>query len=181
MRADFVDMTIKQGKVISIVTDDDESLVVPTSLTYSAEKDTMVRRLLYYNKDGNNTPIQVIGQQAVSIITPIDKARIKERSTDPLTLTAAWLSANRQWLNMTIGIKCGSSEDDAKQTIVLSCDSVSSNGNGAMWLTLLHNQGDMPQYYTQEYNISIPITDMPDTIHLSVNTYSGAITRQMIK
>lgn len=181
LHADFVDITVGKGQVTSIVTDDDVSLPVPLSLSYAENKDTVVRSLLYYNMGGEGKSIEIIGRRSVSVIVPVMKDKAMMDSSDPLKLNAVWLSANRRWLNMTIGIKCGSSEDTVSHSLLLRCDSISNVGDGAMWLTLLHDQGDMPQYYTQEYNISVPLLDKPDTIYLSVNTYSGEVKRQMIK
>lgn len=181
MRADYVDMTVTQGKVTSIVTDDDESLVVPSSLTYSEKKDTMVRRLLYYNKTIDNQPIQVVGQKAVNMLIPLKWEGQEKAQTDPLTLTAVWMSANKRYLNMQLGIKVGSSETEASQSLILRCDSVSSYDKGAMWLTLCHDQGGMPEYYTKEVMMSIPLYVTPDTIQLELNTYSGAVVKKFIK
>ena len=79
-----------------------------------------------------------------------------------------------------MGIKVGSSETEAVQSIMLRCDSVSTYGSGAMWLTLCHDQGNMPQYYTRELLFSVPASLLPDTINLRVNTYSGVTIHKII-
>lgn len=181
MRADYVDITVSQGMVTGIVTDNDESLVVPSGFAYSEKKDTMVRRLLYYSKGADGQPIQMIGQKTVSMIIPLMWIGQDDARTDPLTLTALWMSGNKRYLNMQLGIKVGSSEAEASQSVVLRCDSVSTYDKGAMWVTLCHDQGGMPEYYTREVLLSIPANLLPDTIHLDANTYSGKKTFTIVK
>lgn len=181
MRADYVDITVSQGMVTGIVTDNDESLVVPPGFAYSEKKDTMVRRLLYYSKGADGQPIQMIGQKTVSMIIPLMWIGQDDARTDPLTLTALWMSGNKHYLNMQLGIKVGSSEAEASQSVVLRCDSVSTYDKGAMWVTLCHDQGGMPEYYTREVLLSIPANLLPDTIHLDANTYSGKKTFTIVK
>lgn len=181
MRADYVDMKIEQGRVVSIQTDDDANLVVPASLTYSEKKDTLVRCLLYYKQGNDGQPIQLMGQKNVSWLIPLMWKGQENAQTDPLTLTAVWLSRNKRYLNMQLGIKVGSSEAEASQSVVLRCDSVSTYNKGAMWLTLCHDQGGMPEYYTREILLSVPANLLPDTIYFSTNTYSGKTTRRLIK
>ena len=181
LHAEYVDMTIRQGVVTSIVTDNGENLVVPSSFSYSEKKDTMVRRLLYYNKKDDGQPIQVVSQKTVSMILPLMWTGQENAPTDPLTLTAVWMSENKRYLNMQIGLKVGSSEADAGQTIILRCDSVSTYNKGAIWLTLCHDQGNMLEYYTKEVLLSVSTKMLPDTIYFDANTYSGKKTWKIVK
>ena len=181
MRADYADVTIEQGKVVSIVTDEDQSLMVPSSFAYSERKDTMMRCLLYYKSSVGEQGIQVIAQKSVALLIPLKWQGQEKAQTDPLTLTAVWTSANRRYINMQLGIKTGSSEAEARQSLALRCDSVSTYGKGAVWLTLCHDQDNIPQYYTKELLFSIPLNVTPDTIQLKINTYSGMAVRKFIK
>jgi len=183
MHADYADITVKDGIVTSIVTDDDASLAVPPSLSYGGANanDTVIRRLLYYNKVNDTDPIQVIGQKTVSVIQPVHIDVIGEMKTDPVVLTSAWLSANRKYVNMHLGIKCGTSDASAKQRLLPVVTSVSDAGMGSVSLTLYHDQADMQEYYTQEVYVSIPATMLSDIINLTVNTYSGITTRTLVK
>lgn len=181
LRAEYADITVKQGKVVSIVTDNDENLVVPSSFAYSEKKDTTVRRLLYYNYYDATQPIQVAGQKSVNMTIPLMWEGQENAKTDPLTVSAVWMSANKRYLNMQLGIMVGSTESEAAQSIVLRCDSVSTYNKGAIWLTLCHDQGNIPQYYTRELLFSVSTKLLPDTIHLKANTYSGQQTRLLIK
>ena len=180
MRADYADIVVEQGRVVSILTDDNVNLTVPESFSYSEKKDTMLRRLLYYKQGGSGEAIQLVGQKNVNVIIPLMWKGQEGAPTDPLTLTAVWMSANNHYLNMQVGIKVGSSETEAVQSIMLRCDSVSTYGSGAMWLTLCHDQGNMPQYYTRELLFSIPANVLPDTVNLKVNTYSGVTIHKII-
>ena len=181
LHAEYVDMTVHQGVVTSIVTDNSENLFVPSSFSYSEKKDTMVRRLLYYNKESDDAPIQVVGQKNVSLVLPLKWIGQEKAPTDPLTMTAVWMSANKRYLNMQVGLKVGSSEADAGQALILRCDSVSTYGKGAIWLTLCHDQGNMPEYYTKEVLMSVSTKVLPDTIYFDAYTYSGKKTWTIIK
>ena len=181
VHADYVCMTVRQGVVTDIVTDDDAKLTVPQGLTYSEQVDTVIRRLIYYNDRGDGTPVQILSMRAVSVLQVRDKAEVPATYTDPLTLTAAWMSQNEQWLNMQIGLKVGASEEQAVQTLALRCDSISTERRGAVWLSLCHSQNNMPQYYTEDVRLSIPLSSFPDTIRLKVSTYSGTVMREFVR
>ena len=179
MRADYADVVVKQGRVVSIVTDDGVSLDVPPSLMYAEKNDTMLRRLLYYHQ---GSPIQLLRQVAVGIPAVVSSSDITEMKTDPVTLTASWLSADKRYVNMQLGIKCGSTDGDIQRQVLCLClDSVSQSDAGAAWFTLYHDQADMPQYYTNDVYLSLPVSELPDIIHLNINTYQGCVQRTFVK
>ena len=181
LRADYADIKVTQGMVTGITTDDGTSLTPPSGLQYKENKDTIIRCLLYYNMQDISQPIQVVGQKNVNVIIPLKWESQEKAKNDPLTLTAAWMSANKRYINMQVGLKNGSKDEEAMQTLVIRCDSVSTYKGGAIWLTLCHDQGGIPQYYTKDILLSIPTKLLPDTIHLTTNTYSGQKTHLFTK
>ncbi len=183
VRADFTDITVKDGLVASAVTDDGVSLVLPASLAYgnANANDTVLRRLLYYNKVNETDAIQIFNQKTVSVITPVERNDAADMKTDPVVLTSAWLSANRKYVNMHLGVKCGSSDSGEKQYLLLRTDEISHQGAGSITFTLCHEQSEMEEYYTQDVYLSVLAAELPDTIKIKVNTYSGITTRILVK
>ena len=51
----------------------------------------------------------------------------------------------------------------------------------AVRLLLYHDQGGVPEYYSQRAFFSIPVKVLvTDTIHLLINTYSGQVERTFV-
>lgn len=197
LHADYADVTIQNGTVTSAVTDDDVSLIMPADTKYGdgAAKDTVVRRLLYYTMHENSEPVTLKKTIPVAVVLPHDTSEIKPVLTDPVKLTSAWLSKNHKYINLQLGLMVGSNSDDAaKQMLGIVCDSVSTVGKGSIFLSLYHDQAGFEQYYTEDVYLSIPTSRvvpvikghsvssvLPDTINVTVNTYSRKQVKQFIK
>lgn len=197
LHTDFTDLTIKSGTVTSGITDDDVTLIMPSGLTYSdkIKNDTVVRCLLYYSMPDASEAISVRKCTDVSVVLPHDTSEVKEIPTDPVKLTSAWMSKNKRYVNVQLGLMVGSNSDSAaRQKLAFVCDSISTVGKGAVFLSLRHDQAGFEQYYTQDVYVSIPVSGVipvvkgkavsdvqPDTINVTVNTYSGKQTKQFIK
>lgn len=183
MHADYTDITITDGRVAMMQTDNDINLIPPYGIGVSSEipTDTMLRRLIYYTMSDVTQPIEILKLTTVEIIRPHAENAIEEIKTDPVKLTAAWMSHNRRYINMQLGLMTGNSDDDqAIQQILMVCDSIHTDGRGAVFLTLYHDQADIPEYYTQDVHISIPLTELPidaDTVSITINTYTGTVTK----
>ena len=109
----------------------------------------------------------------------------KNTPTDPVKLQSSWLSQNKKYINLRLGVMSGK-PDDAKQKqkigIVLNKQVTHANGKKAIDLQLLHNRNQVPSYYTNILYISIPTTSYKsgDSIHLKVNTYQGMVEKTFV-
>lgn len=185
LRADMVDMHVVGNEIKSIVTDEGESLKF-SSLHVSdkmARPDTLYRALLYYNKvEGKD--IEVMSSSVASLLVPKEDSRVKE--TDPLTYTSGWMSANGRYVNLCLGLKVGKTDDgNTLQGLDLRLDEVKTDAEGhrLCYMTLLHDQNGMPEYYTETFYFSIPIEGFSsgDEFHIKMNTYGGEIVRTFRK
>ena len=190
MHADYADITITSHAVSSITTDSDVDLIPPHDIAVSSElpADTMVRRLVYYNMTGTDKPIEILRLTPVSILSPHSPDDEGTLRTDPVKLVSAWLSQNKRYINMQLGIMTGNATEPTRErSLRLVCDSAHAIGKGAAYLSLRYDNAGTPEYYTQDLHISIP-TDIlkttegnhADTLSLTVNTYSGKTTKVFI-
>jgi len=190
MHADYADFTISNHTVTSAITDNNSSLPLPSSLTVSAElpADTMLRRLVHYNQKDDSTPIEILRLTPVSIVTPHSQNEEGTLLTDPVKLTAAWLSPNKRYLNIQLGIMTGNNTStETVRQLRIVCDSTHTEGKGTTFLSLRYDNANTPEYYTEDVYLSIPCRTVTtsdgtqaDTISITVNTYSGRITKNII-
>jgi hypothetical protein len=108
----------------------------------------------------------------------------KTYPTDPVKLESAWVSANKRYLNLRLGLMTGQDGDSTKQSIGLVQRRIVAHASGITthYLDLSHDQNKVPQYYTTSIFTSIPATQFSagDTIRLSINTYQGPIEKQWV-
>ncbi len=185
MRADYADITITSKQVSHIVTDDDVSLPLPTGIAVRDDmpSDTILRRLLHYNQRDAASPIELLNITPVAVLTPHDRAGITEMKTDPVKLTGAWLSRNRRYINLHLGLMTSGAADPASPQLVQTVlDSVHTAGRGAAFITLYHDQSGTPEYFTHDVYLSlstdniVPSDPQPDTVSITINTYEGVKT-----
>lgn len=193
MRADFVEAhTDANACMTSVETDGGERLTLtpPVALEWAAKPDTTYRALLYYNKtaDANGTlTAEPIAMQQVLVPQIVTAEDIEGgMKTDPVEFISAWKSVNGKYLNLEIAVKTGTNDGTYNaQTIGVTCDGVTENADGTrhISLTLYHDQGDAPEYYSAETYVSVAITRLPvtpavgDEVSISLNTYDGVVTR----
>ena len=183
MRADFVEAFVDNDKQVEyVVTDDDErlQLVTPYTAQWIQRPDTTYRAVLYYNK---------VGVKAESLaLSKVSTARIRKPGefmsgvkTDPLGLESVWLAGNRKYLNMCLILKTGAVEDNkVVQTLGIIGDTIVADDGGrrTYQLRVFHNQGDVPEYYSQRVYFSVPLGEFDvDSLQLSVNTYNGVVSK----
>lgn len=167
--AEMVDVTINNGIVTGIQTDNGGALTVSLGQTFDEIKnDTVVRCMLYYNKVGQQ-PIELITYKQVLVLTPASDKFVPQY--DPVKLTSIWKANTGKYVNMQVGIMTGKSYGQ-KQGIALVQDSVSQQGKGRVYYSLAHAQNDLPQYYTQDVYLSIPWAAQ-DTVSVTITTYDG--------
>lgn len=189
LRADFVEAHTMAPKQIDYVINDEGEKInfaTPFSVQWTEKADTFYRALLYY--DRRPTYADPIGLQPVYVLLPTAAEDVKNPKFDPVTFESAWLSrcqlpssASTQlgglrgayYLNISFLLKTGQPDDeDARQSIGM----MSEERNDTLCLTLLHDQGDVPQYYSTRIFASIPI-DGTKPVTLKINTYEGSVVR----
>lgn len=186
LRADHVDISVHQSLITSIERDDGV-ILTPTALRMKTETtDTVIRCILYYNQQSTESAIEMLKMTPVYLIHARQTLLKPSYHTDPVTLTSAWVSKNMRYLNISIGVLSGLTEEEGMtHNISLICDSVTTHGKGKTHahITLAHDRMNIPEYYTKEINISLPLDNItgmrtsptlhPDTITLYANTYKG--------
>lgn len=180
MTADFVEAHVDGDKRVTLVeTDQDERLQLSPSVTarWIERADTVYRALLYYNKveDGQAEPVSL---GWVGVLPPRDSIK-GGMKTDPVHLESMWLAKNRKYLNLRLRLMTGSADDeDARHAIGMVGSSETATDNHA-YLHLYHDQGGMPEYYSQRAYLSVPLDSLDvDTVSLNIHTYDSLLTRQ---
>lgn len=191
LRTDFADATTdSQGRLSAATTDDGVSLTFtrPMQTSWSNAADSLCRVLLNYNMYANGADSNVVEPLAAKIVYTLQPAKPSvqtQAATDPVSLVSAWKSKNGNYVNLRLGLKTGkASGDDQRQSIGLALDStVTSDGSTAYCLRFLHSQGGVPEYYTTDAYVSIPIKQMTtgSKVRLSLNTYNGWVTREFTR
>ena len=181
LRADFVEAhTVAPQRIDYAINDEGKTIrfAAPFNVKWTEKADTFYRALLYFNqKPTGNDPISL---QRVYVLQPTAADKVKNPKFDPVTFESAWLSRcqlpsskGASYLNITFLLKTGQPDDeDARQSIGM----MSEERNDTLCLTLLHDQGDVPQYYSTRIYASIPITGT-QPVKLIVNSYEGSVVR----
>ena len=191
LRTDFADATTdSQGRLSAATTDDGVSLTFthPMQTSWSNAADSLCRVLLNYNMYANGADSNVVEPLAAKIVYTLQPAKPSvqtQAATDPVSLVSAWKSKNGNYVNLRLGLKTGkASGDDQRQSIGLALDStVTSDGSTTYCLRFLHSQGGVPEYYTTDAYVSIPIKQMTtgSKVRLPLNTYNGWVTREFTR
>ncbi len=185
VQADFVEAyTNAERKVDYVVTDDQQRLTLQTP--YEAEwlekADSFYRAVLYYEK--GDEQVAVVTLAKIPVAVPIPKDSLKSGiKTDPLTIESIWVSKNKRYLNVGFYAKVGATDDKkAIHSIGLVMDTLVVNPDKTQTLCLLlyHDQGGVPEYYSQKSYFSFFLKDLGiDSISLSANTYQGRMVKTL--
>lgn len=197
MRADFVEVsTNSSAEAVSAVSDDGKHLTLSPAIgaDWLTAKDSVYRALLYYNvaegMDADFVSEATVKPIAVgSIIVPnIINASSGNRTypVDPVMLESMWMSKNGRYLNLDISVKVGIKDGKiGSQSIgvVYGGSYTVSDGSVVHRLVLAHGQNGVPEYYSSQVYVSIPLYRMPhaiakaDCIEITVNGYGGKVTK----
>ena len=188
LMAEMVDMHVVGREVKSIVNDADERLAVSSSymLPENMEhRDTTYRMMLYYNKE-ENKPIELKSLKRAYVLKSSDKQSSLTLNDDPVKLISAWKAQNSSYINLSLGLMVGNADsDEAVHKVGVVADRVETmpNGSKTYYLTLHHDQGGIPEYYTQTIYLSVPLKKYAegDRICIRLNTYSGWIEKTFVK
>lgn len=162
------------------VTDDDERVPLATPLTVSWMKtpDSTYRAVTYFSRTAAGADL--MGLNRVGVAEPRKRDSLK---TDPVRFESLWMGHNGQYLNVSIYLMTGAASDE-KAIHRLGCndDTLMANADGTttQCLTLYHDQGGMPEYYSQRTYVSIPMKRiMADSVRITINTYDGAVKKSL--
>ncbi len=191
MRADFVEANSNaQNEIVRITTDDGDILSAskPFKVKFVNTPDSVYRCVLYYNKvkDENNQyvfePISV-GQVACPKIIPLAELD-KEMKTDPVKFESAWMSKSGKYINMSLYLMTGSSDDEeAKHTLRIVQDTIFTNPDATRtsYLRLYHDQGGVPEYYSTQVYLSIITPEISaDSVRIQIPTYKGTVEKAFL-
>lgn len=190
MRGDFVVASINSDKqIVSITTDEGEQL--PLTERYKAKwivkADTTYRCLLYYNKVKNESGQQQaeiisIGQVPCPKVIPLSEFD-KELKTDPVKFESLWLSKTGKYLNMSMQLMTGYTDDTtAVQKLSFVSDTLLTHPDSKRTLhfQLHHDQNGVPEYYTTQVYVSLLVDSLQaDSIRLTLNTYNGPVVKTL--
>ena len=193
MRADFVEAHVDSDKRVDyVVTDDGDSLAAEPHFTTKAIEtaDTTYRAILYYNKVKGSAGIPVVEAKGMSLVPTLIPQILDMQGNhnspfkaDPVKFESIWLAANHRYVNASIILMTGQpDEDDLYQTIALVQDTVIAfpDGKRTACCRLYHDQGGVPEYYSLQRYLSIPIQSIhADTLQLTINTYDGVVVKRI--
>lgn len=181
MTAEMADIIVgERCEALNAVTDEDEQLLFtrPFTTSWFVTPDSVYRTVLYYKKVENNT-VEAIGASNVSVLRP---HIIEDMKTDPVQFESAWLSTNRRYLNASIYIMLGDTSNELlKHVVGMNTDTleINENGTSTLHLTLYHDQGGMPEYYSQRAYLSVPLDSLDvDSVSLSIHTYNAVVVKR---
>lgn len=194
MCADFVEAKTDNEALLSSATTDDGTEIIfqpKVKADWIKTKDSVYRALLYYNKVEDKTTTKAIAVKQVLVPKVLGKYKAAASTVtypeDPVTFEAAWMSANRRYINLSLYIKIGSKDGKiGTQSLgMLHYETVELQSGAKLYrLKLLHDQNKVPEYYSTQVYISIPMYRLPfelaagDKVEIGVNTYKGFVSRE---
>ena len=192
LTADLVLLHTSQDKSVrSALLDDGTTLQFsnPFAQEWLARPDSVYRALLYYDKTvatsdaaaSNPTSTSIVrarSVRSVPVLRPVEAAKVDAMRTDPVGFESLWMSKNKSYINLSLLLKSGKAEgDEALHALGVVSDGTTTDAAGrrTLHLTLYHDQGGVPEYYTVQQYVSIPtqLLEEADTVELTLNTYNG--------
>lgn len=192
LTADLVLLRTSQDKSVrSALLDDGTTLQFsnPFAQDWLTRPDSVYRALLYYDKtvvasdaaDSNPTATSIVRARSVRpvpVLRPVEAAKVDAMRTDPVGFESLWMSKNKSYINLSLLLKSGKAEgDDALHSlgVVSYGTTADAAGSRTLHLTLYHDQGGVPEYYTVQQYVSIPtqLLEEADTVELTLNTFNG--------
>ena len=181
LRGDFAEAVVNSNKqVAKIITDDGDEMLVtsPYTAKWIAKADTTYRCMLYYNKVEGKAEVVSMGQVPCAAIVPLSKFE-KELKTDPVKFESTWMSKTGRYLNLSIQVKSGVTDDTtAVQSLAIVSDTLITHSDGKQIRNLIlhHDQGNVPEYYSTQVYVSIPTSRIDaDSVRISINSYDGEV------
>jgi len=183
MMADLCEAQTNSDCSVDFVVMDDgtrKQLTEAQKTDWAERPDTAYRALIYYNNvetSGATGSIELLSIQRVPVVKPLRGINASEIAIDPVSLVALWKSDNGKFLNCRVNLKTGTADADSNgQTLGVVETGVTraADGLSCSHITLLHDQGDVPEYYSQTMIFSLPLAFIDaDSISFNVHTAEG--------
>ena len=184
MHTDLAEATIDGEKyAVSFITDEGDRYTLSPKYQgkWIQTADTTYRVIAYYNPHDDGTA-EAVAFGVVPTLIPREQWKYKNQPQDPVGLESAWVSTNGKYLNMGLLVKSGHTDEEAAtHTIAMAQDTIITHADQRRTAIyrLLHDQGGVPEYYTNRHFVSILLPqDKPDTVTLTIQTYDGTLSRQ---
>lgn len=183
MQADMGELTVNAEKqAVAFTTDDGDSytLTAPATAQWIQTADTTYRVVIYYNKvEGGKA--EALGLSSIPTMVPAEHWHYKKLPQDPIGFESAWLATNKKYINLGLLFKSGYADDTLGRhliSVVQDTILVNADQTRTAYYRFLHDQNDTPEYFSNRNYVSILLPqERLDTVHLSINTYSGEIER----
>ena len=177
LRADFCELIATDSGESAVALADDGAelrLYPPVKADWLAKPDSSYRALLYYKvADGGGEPV------AVSRMPVLVPSIGVDLPSDPVSFESAWRSG--KYANVAFYVKTGVADGvSPKHTIGVSMDSISVAvpGDTIAHLSLRHDQGGTPGYYSQKVYASIPLATLPSgAVEIAVADMDGGLRK----
>lgn len=177
--ADFAEAHTNSGCMVDYVltdTGDKLALQPPVSDRQFSRPDTLYRCMMYFNRlEGGKCTVSSIS--VIPTLLPAEKDEVETMLTHPLTFESLWQSDGGKYINMGFWLKVGQTTSDARPHrigVVRKQVTTNTDGTTTTLLHLFHDQGDVPEHYSQKYYASIPARLVAtDSVAILVNTYGG--------
>lgn len=194
LTADFVLLhTDGEASISSADTDDGKHLAIsnPFTADWAQKADSVYRALLYYdaNKtDGDDDTkrcvVKMRSVRHVPVIYPTTADHVAGINDSPVDVESTWMSGNGKFLNMTLLLKYGKTDDSqAIHTVAVAKGEpyIDADGKRHAVLRLVHDQGNVPQYYTVKQYVSISMGEFADadSVDIGINASSGYINKTL--
>lgn len=181
MRGDFAEAYINSNMLATkIITDDGDELTLtkPFKAGWMSTADTTYRCMLYYNKVENRAEVLSMSQVPCLTVHPLSEFEVP-LVTDPVTFESTWLSKNGRYLNVSILLKTGVTNDtSAIQSLGFVSDTIITHPDNKKirHIIMHHDQGNVPEYYSTQIYMSIPTERIDaDSVRISINSYDGEV------
>ncbi len=177
---DFIEAHTNRDSIFDYAfTDQGDTLIMNAGyrVRFMNRPDTLYRARMFYSKDAYTGRASIVGIGQVSTIYPKALAENEKMKTDPVNYATGWVSKTRKYVNIGFYLMTSRVESDKQRHtigIVPESTETLTDGTTVAHLTLYHDQGGVPDYYSEEYYISIPSSAIDaDSVRIKVNTNEG--------
>ena len=172
-RGDLLEAHADNNKtIVAVTTDSDEQLILtnPYNAKWVTTADSTYRVMAYYDKTSEGAA-RLVSMRLVPTLIPVAIEDIETPKTDPVRFESLWVSDNRKYVNIGFYIMTVTPDDDAK--------AVQTLGTTTAKITIYHDQGGVPEYYSTRYYASLPVSTLhdADSLTLVINSYNGRIVK----
>ena len=187
MVADFAEMRSDANKRgVSFETDEGVNYILEKAYTASwmTKGDSTYRTAIYYNKVGEGVA-RLMSVSNILTIVPKKATSFKNQKQDPVGVESYWVSRQGKYFNVGLLLKNGRDENgkEGVHGLAIMDDGTHENDDHTKTACyrLLHDQGNVPEYYTNRSFISIllPDNNRPDSVRLTIRTYDGDVSKTL--